>query len=120
MFIVIWLDIQSLNVHFSTQVYKPEVIDFKVGSRTKENLGRLVNTALLLNPKAICTDGLLTYKGLVPTHLHRVGLPNTRDVERNNLSIITHQKRLNRKTICFSKSIGMLEHSLRLYFWGNN
>ena len=93
------------------------VIDFKVGSRTKENLKTITDSVLSLNPKKVCTDGLNIYRSLIPETLHRIGLPNTRHIERQNLNLRTHIKRLGRKTICFSKSEEMLEACLKIYFW---
>jgi insertion element IS1 protein InsB len=84
------------------------VVDFRIGPRTKMNLQSLTNQALLLEPQKICTDGLNIYRSLVPENIHRVGLVNTRHIERHNLNIRTHLKRLSRKTICFSRSEEML------------
>ena len=49
------------------------VLDFKVGPRTKMNLQSLTDQALLLEPQKICTDGLNTYRSLLPPKIHRVG-----------------------------------------------
>jgi insertion element IS1 protein InsB len=95
-----------------------EVINFVVGPRSRERLSIVTASALALCPAKICTDGLPTYKTLIPTTIHRVGLPHTRRIERFNLTLRTHLKRLNRKTICFSKSLSMLENCLKIYFWG--
>src|SRR5690606_8851336 len=57
-----------------------EVIDFRVGARTKINLQGLTGHALSMNPKIICTDGLMTYRNLVPEHVHRIGGMNTRHI----------------------------------------
>ena len=93
------------------------VVDFRVGARTKFNLSSITDSTLLTLPKKICTDGLNIYKTLVPESLHKVGLPNTRHIERFNLNLRTHLKRLSRKTICFSKSKELLEACLKIYFW---
>ena len=95
------------------------VIDFRVGSRTKMNLQSLTDQTLLLEPQKICTDGLNIYRSLIPEKIHRVGLVNTRHIERHNLKIRTHLKRLSRKTICFSRSEEMLRACLKIYFWKN-
>jgi insertion element IS1 protein InsB len=93
------------------------VLDFRVGARTKLNLQQLTDTALHHTPMKICTDGLNIYRSLIPQRIHRTGLTDTRHIERNNLNIRTHLKRLSRKTICFSKSEEMLKACLRIYFW---
>ena len=95
------------------------IIDFRVGSRTKLNLRSLTDQTLLLEPQKICTDGLNIYRSLIPENIHRVGLINTRHIERHNLNIRTHLKRLSRKTICFSRSEEMLRACLKIYFWKN-
>ncbi len=101
---------------FDTTLKK--VVDFKVGSRTKENLKTLIDQVLNKSPKRIGTDGLSSYRTLIPSELHKVGLRYTRHIERNNLNLRIHLKYLARKTICYSKSTKMLEASLKLYFWG--
>jgi len=93
-----------------------KVIDFCVGRRTKENLKKITDSLLLLNPKKIYTDGLTIYKTLIPEKLHKVFVHCTNKIERKNLNIRTHLKRLSRKTICFTRSNEMLENCLRMYF----
>uniref|UniRef100_UPI0038B39A68 IS1 family transposase n=1 Tax=Flavobacterium soli TaxID=344881 RepID=UPI0038B39A68 len=41
----------------------------------------------------------------------------TNHIERNNLTLRTHLKRLNRRAICFSKSLIVLVFVLKIYFW---
>jgi len=94
-----------------------EVIDFKVGKRNSKTLLRVLDTVHLSEPKKVHTDKLSLYKNLIPTVLHCTTPYNINHIERNNLSIRTHLKRLARKTICFSRSKEMLEACLRIYFW---
>ena len=94
-----------------------QVVDLKVGSRTKKNLKRVTDTLLLAKAKQIFTDGLDLYKQIIPAALHKVKRYGTNHIERKNLTIRTHLKRLNRKSIAFSKSLLMLEACLKIYFW---
>lgn len=94
------------------------VIDFVIGKRTIENVRKVTDTLLLLTPKKIFTDRLNLYPGLIPLTIHESKRYRTNIIERNNLTIRTHLKRLSRKTICFSKSLIMLEACLKIYFWG--
>ena len=105
------------RITYSFDRENKKVIDFKVGARTKENLQKVTDGILLMNLKKVCTDGLNSYKSLMPGKIHSVGLPNTRHIERYNLNLRTHLKRFSRKTICFSKSKEMLEACLKIYFW---
>jgi insertion element IS1 protein InsB len=95
-----------------------EVIDFKVGKRNSKTLARVLDTVHLSDPKKVYTDKLSLYKNLIPMALHGTRQYTINHIERKNLSVRTHLKRLARKTICFSKSKGMLEACLKIYFWG--
>jgi len=94
------------------------VIDFKVGRRNKRNVRIVTDTLVLSKARKICTDGLTMYRHLIPKEIHKVVPHNTNYIERKNLNLRTHLKRLTRRTICFSKSIIMLEAIVRIYFWG--
>lgn len=95
-----------------------KIINFVVGRRTKENISFVTNSILKLNPKRVYTDGLSTYKNLIPKKLHNTRKKNTTIIERNNLTLRTNLKRLSRRTICYSKKIVMLEAILKIYIWG--
>lgn len=95
-----------------------QVVDFRVGRRTKKNLKQVTETLLYANAKKIYTDGLAIYKTLIPKPFHCIVPRHTNSIERKNLSLRTHLKRLSRKTICYSKSITMLNAVVRIYFWG--
>ncbi len=94
------------------------VIDFAVGSRSIENIGPIIDCILLSRPQKIYTDKLNVYPNLIPEGIHRVFKYCTNKIERHNLTLRTHIKRLSRRTICFSKSQKHLEAHLRIYFWG--
>ena len=47
-----------------------DVVDVSVGRRTKETLGRVVDTLLLSEAKRIYTDGLEIYGILIPREIH--------------------------------------------------
>jgi insertion element IS1 protein InsB len=95
-----------------------EVVDLKVGKRNKKTLRRVIETLLLSEAVKIYTDRLNLYEYLIPGYLHTRSKYKINYIERKNLSVRTHLKRLGRKTICFSKSIVMLEACLKIYFWG--
>ena len=50
------------------------------------------------------TDDRGSYSKYIPAEMHRTGKDKTWKIERKNLNFRTHIKRLNRKTICFSKN----------------
>jgi IS1 family transposase len=94
-----------------------EVMDFIVGKRSKRTLRMLVNTLLSSGAEKISTDRLNIYRSLIPGEVHDDKRYGTNRIERKNLSIRTHIKRLSRRTICFSRSRVMLESCLKIYFW---
>lgn len=94
-----------------------QVIDFVVGRKTKTNIRKVIKQLLPLKPKKIYSDKLPLYRSLIPKDIHSTKFKATNHIERKNLTLRTHLKRLNRKTICFSRSIVMLTACLKLYFW---
>jgi IS1 family transposase len=62
-------------------------------------------------------NGKQRYRYLITKKLHNTHVHSTNHIERHNLSIRTHLKRLNRKTICFSRSLVVLMAVLKIYFW---
>ena len=92
-----------------------EVIDFVVGSRTKENLRKVIQSLKRMNPKKIITDKLNVYPNLIKPGRHDTNRYANNHIERANLTLRTHIKRLQRNTICFSKSLKMLQATILLY-----
>lgn len=97
-----------------------QVVDFVVGRRTKENLAIIINKLKILYPKKIITDKLSSYPNLIYPVNHDTTRYSNNKIERSNLNLRTHIKRLSRKTICYSKSEKMLENCVLLYFYWNN
>jgi insertion element IS1 protein InsB len=95
-----------------------KVCCFHIGSRTNRTLQVVIKTLELAAAKTIFTDGLRHYRFLIARKIHCVKRFATNHIERKNLSIRTHLKRLNRRTICFSRSSMVLFCVLRIYFWG--
>lgn len=93
-----------------------QIMNVVFGSRTKKNLGKVVSSLKAQSPKKIITDKLNTYPNLIKPYPHDTTRHSNNHIERGNLTLRTHIKRLSRKTICFSKSQTMLEASVLLYF----
>lgn len=94
-----------------------KVVSFCIGKRTNKTLHSVIKTIINSNPEKIYTDKLRNYQYLIPREIHHTKRFGTNFIERKNLSIRTHLKRFNRKTICFSKSIPALISILKIYFW---
>ena len=91
-----------------------QVIDFALGRKTTEKIRPLINKLLLLEPNRIYTDRLNIYPSLIPKSIHRRFQYCTNVIERNNLTLRTHVKRLSRKTLCFSRKEIYLEAHLKI------
>lgn len=92
------------------------VVSFNVGKRTNKTLSRVLDTLKLSEAKKIFTDRLKNYRYLIDEKIHSVKRFGTNHIERQNLTLRTHLKRLNRRTICFSKSVVVLIAILKIYF----
>lgn len=91
------------------------VIDLVIGPRSSANLGRVIAAVKTLNPRKIITDKLNTYTNLVHPFEHDTRPYANNRIERMNLTLRTHLKRLTRHTICYSKSEKMLNSCILLY-----
>jgi insertion element IS1 protein InsB len=54
--------------------------------------------------KKYCTDGWGAFSRNLPAEQHEIGKRKTQRIERKHLQLRTRVKKLQRKTICFSKS----------------
>ena len=95
-----------------------KVICFHVGRRTNKTLKKVITSLELSEAQKIITDKLKNYKYLISEQIHSTKFRGINHIERKNLTLRTHLKRLNRKTICFSKSLVILDSILIIYFWG--
>ena len=95
-----------------------EVVSFNIGARTNTTLSVVTETLHIAEAKRIYTDKLRNYKSLIDKSIHRTTLHGTNHIERHNLTLRTHLKRLTRKSICYSRSSVILYAVLKIYFWG--
>lgn len=93
------------------------VVDFAIGRRTNKTLRKITDRLLLSSASKVYTDKLLNYKYLIPSSIHSTKYRGTNYIERNHLTIRTHLKRLNRRSICYSKSAVLLSACLKILFW---
>lgn len=77
----------------------------------------VLKTLQFAKAKKIFIDRLKNYKYLIDKKIHGTAQYGTNHIERIHLSMRTHLKRLNRRTICFSKSQTVLNAILKIYFW---
>lgn len=104
-------------ITYAINKHNKRLVKFTVGARTKEQIQKVTSVVNSLYPKRVYTDKLNVYPGLFNSNIHKAGTYKINHIERLNLSLRTHIKRLSRKTICYSKSISMLEYVLKIYFY---
>ncbi|MBC8950689.1 insertion element IS1 protein InsB [Xenorhabdus ehlersii] len=73
------------------------------GDRSRKTLDKLLALLSPFNIRFYCTDDYVVYNNL-PEEEHLTGKMFTQRIERTNLTQRTRVKRLNRKTISYSKS----------------
>jgi insertion element IS1 protein InsB len=92
------------------------IIAFENGRRTDESLKALIDKMAHLPIRICYSDAWAAYDKLLPkAYLHIIGKDNTWKIERKNLNFRIHLKRLNRKTICFSKNEEIHDNVIGLY-----
>ena len=70
------------------------VLDFRVGARTILTLKASLNSILRANPISVFTDKLIHYKSIISGNIHKTVRFGTNRIERKNLTLRTHLKRL--------------------------
>ncbi|MDR0507162.1 MAG: IS1 family transposase [Dysgonamonadaceae bacterium] len=85
------------------------------GKRTDKDFLVLWNLLKVFDINKYHTDNWKSYSKYIPPCQHRVGKDNTWQIERKNLNFRTHLKRLNRKTICFSKNETVHDNAIGMY-----
>lgn len=92
------------------------IIAWENGRRKDRILKKLLNHVKHI-PIQIChTDDWGAYTRLFPkSYIHVIGKDNTWKIERKNLNFRTHIKRLNRRTICFSKNKTIHDNVIGMY-----
>jgi len=99
---------------------RKKVVAFQNGRRTDENCQLLLDKLKGCRIRNYHTDAWESYYKFIPPEKHFVGKCGTVNIERNNLNFRTHLKRLERRTICFSKSEEIHDAVIKIYVWHSN
>ena len=95
--------------------HRKQVLDYVIGFRTDATGFHLLQKLEPYQIERFYTDHWPFYEKAISPEKHRIGKRYTQQVERNNLNLRTHLKRLQRRTICFSKSDEMHKAVIGLY-----
>jgi IS1 family transposase/transposase-like protein len=92
-----------------------QVLAYVFGRRQDEVFRVLKELLELFGIKKYCTDGWGAYERNLPESKHEIGKRKTQRIDRKHLNLRTRIKRLQRKTICFSKTEEMHDLVIRLF-----
>ncbi len=93
---------------------------FVNGKRTDKSCQQLLKQYQNSRIQEFASDNWQSYQKYLPSQLHYIGKDKTQRVERVNLNFRLHLKRLNRRTIAFSKSDEMHDAVIKLYVHYHN
>src|SRR5258706_5394471 len=91
------------------------IISWHNGKRTSQDLEILLSQIKPIPIKTYFTDHFDAYHQLLPLVGHIPGKDQTQQIERKNLNFRTHLKRLNRRTICYSKNEEVHDNVIGMY-----
>ena len=92
-----------------------KVLAYVFGSRKDEVFLELKKLLAPFGIQKYCTDGWGAYSRNLPAEKHEVGKSKTQTIERKHLGLRTRIKRLQRKTICYSRSEEMHDIVIGLF-----
>jgi insertion element IS1 protein InsB len=99
---------------------RKRVIAHVFGPRNALTLKRLLVLLSQFSIAFYMTDAWPVYRTLLSSTSHVISKKYTQRIERHNLNLRTHLKRLARKTICFSKSEEMHDKIIGWYLTINH
>lgn len=94
---------------------RKRVLAHAFGPRNAQTLKQLLALLSRFKVAFYMTDAWPVYQTLLDSTSHVVSKKYTQRIERHNLNLRTHIKRLARKTICFSKSEEMHDKLIGWY-----
>ena len=94
--------------------WKPGIILWTVGDRSHESFQPIWQIIKCWHSFFYVTDGWKVYPMYIELEDHLVSKTYMTRVEGENTRLRHYLARLHRKTLCYSKSLEMLKHSIRL------
>ena len=94
--------------------FKPGILGWVVGDHSAQTFAPLWAMVGLWQCFFYVTDGLKVYPQFIPEGDQIVCKTYMTRVEGENTRLRHYLARLHRKTLCYSKSLEMLKHSIRL------
>lgn len=96
--------------------YNRRFINFICGKRNTATFKQLYSKLIQSHIGVFCSDYWKAYAQIIPSNQHVQSKAQTFTVEGYNSRIRHYLARFKRKTKCYSKSVQMIEYSLKLLF----
>ncbi len=97
-----------------------QIIAYSCGSRSAKTVRALINKLQGVTIDEYCTDHWKSFTKVLPAQKHRIGKEFTKNIEGVNTCLRARNRRLVRKTTCFSKNKEYHEASLNIMFHHRN
>lgn len=97
-----------------------EVLAWSWGNRSQHTVRRLYRQLQSLNIGWLCSDDWSAFRKVLPIEKHLVGKTYTKNIEGVNLCLRTRNRRIVRKTACFSKKGQNHYNVMKLIFYYRN
>ncbi|WP_460969636.1 IS1 family transposase, partial [Pontibacter aydingkolensis] len=97
-----------------------EVLAWSWGNRSQHTVARLYKQLRELEIGSFCTDDWPAFTKVLPPERHLVGKAYTKNIEGVNLCLRTRNRRIVRKTACFSKKEQNHYDAMKLIFYYRN
>ncbi|MFD3004087.1 IS1 family transposase, partial [Pontibacter toksunensis] len=97
-----------------------EVLAWSWGNRSQHTVRKLYKQLQALEIGRFCTDDWPAFTKVLPKESHMIGKTYTRNIEGVNLCLRTRNRRIVRKTACFSKKEQNHDNAMKLIFYYRN
>jgi insertion element IS1 protein InsB len=99
-----------------------QILAWVTGDRSENSLDKLLNFLSIFPIRKFRTDRFPAYTSRISSNILELGKIGTQGIERMNLTLRNFVRRLNRKTICFSRRLEMHEVAIyvvikKLFYW---
>ncbi len=97
-----------------------EIISWSWGNRSAKTVKKLYTQLQDLTISTYYTDDWKAFAKILPAQQHQIGKAGTKNIEGVNLSLRTRNRRVVRKTACFSKKQTNHDNAMKLVIYYRN
>lgn len=111
------------NKQWLIYAYAPEtdeVLAWQWGDRSQQTVELLYKQLDELQIKLFCTDDWKAFSAVLPAEKHLIGKSGTKHIEGVNTSLRARNRRLVRRTTCFSKKQKYHQLQMKLILYNRN